>query len=103
ERGLCDQGIVPDLLGIITQVNPNHPTWAPHLKPFLEDKQSPNAILMEYIPNLHQIDLSNYTKDRGVALQEVLHKIHSVHVCQGDPYPRNMMVQEETGRVLWID
>lgn len=58
---------------------------------------------MEYIPNLHQIDLSNYTKDRDVALQEVLHKIHSVHVCQGDPYPRTMMVQEETGRVLWID
>ena len=101
ETGLCDQGIVPDMLGVIKQIDPHR--WKPHLDNFLEDEHQPNAIVIEYIPNIQRIDLTNYTKDRAVALQNIIREIHKARVVHGDPYPRNMMVQPETDRVLWID
>ena len=101
ETGLCAQGIVPDLLRIIRQIDPHH--WKPHLNNFLEDELQPIGIVMEYIPNLQRIDITNYTKDRAVALQTIIREIHKVRVVHGDPYPRNMMVQPDTGRVFWID
>lgn len=38
-----------------------------------------------------------------MALQNIIREIHKARVVHGDPYPRNMMVQPETDRVLWID
>ncbi|KAE8400505.1 hypothetical protein BDV37DRAFT_257344 [Aspergillus pseudonomiae] len=101
ERGLCQEGVVPDFYGVIEQIDPIQ--WRPHLNRFLKDKLRPNAILLEFIPNIKQIDLATYTEDRAAALLEILDKIHDAGVCHGDPYPRNMVVQPETGRVLWID
>ena len=101
ETGLCDKGIIPDLLGVIRRIDPRE--WKAHLDNFLEDELQPNAIVLEYIPNLQRIDLTNYTKDRAVALQNIIREIHKVRVVHGDPYPQNMMVQPETDRVLWID
>ncbi|PYH69411.1 uncharacterized protein BO88DRAFT_461677 [Aspergillus vadensis CBS 113365] len=100
-RGLCQQGIVPDFYGVIDQIDPRQ--WQPHLNGFLKDKHRPNAILLEYIPNLKQIGLETYTEDRAAALLSIIQKIHEAGICHCDPYPRNMMVQPETDRVLWID
>lgn len=44
-----------------------------------------------------------HTQKTAAALLEILHKIHDAGVCHSDPYPRNMVVQPETDRVLWID
>ncbi|OGM42770.1 hypothetical protein ABOM_008153 [Aspergillus bombycis] len=101
ERGLCQQGVVPDFYGVIEQIDPIQ--WQPHFNRFLKDKLPLNAILLEFILNLKQIDLTTYTEDRAAALLQIIHQIHDAGVCHGDPYPRNMVVQPETGRVLWID
>lgn len=49
ERGLCTQGIVPDFLGIIENIDPNNcnKEWAPRLNRFREDELLPNAVLIE--------------------------------------------------------
>ncbi|KAH8433426.1 uncharacterized protein LDX57_011060 [Aspergillus melleus] len=71
---------------------------------FLNDSLPPNAILIEYIPNLQQIDLSNFSKKRLAKLREILDNIHKAKVLHGDPRPRNMMVSlAEYERVLWVD
>ncbi|KAE8143742.1 hypothetical protein BDV38DRAFT_266895 [Aspergillus pseudotamarii] len=80
ERGLCEQGILPDFYASPTR-----------------------AILLEYVSNMQKIDITTYTEDRAATLIQTLRKIHEARVHHGDPYPRNMMVQLETGRVLWID
>ena len=86
---------------MIEQIDPLQ--WQPHLNRFLKDKLLPNAVLLEFIPNIKQIDLATYTEDRAAALLQIIHQIHDAGVCHGDPYPQNMVVQPETGRVLWID
>jgi serine/threonine protein kinase len=58
---------------------------------------------MEYVPNMHEIDLSTFSEERVAKLRTILRSIHEVAVCHCDPYPRNMMVQIDTDRVLWID
>lgn len=50
-----------------------------------------------------EIDLATYTEDRAATLLDILHKIHDARIYHGDPYPRNIVLQPETGRVLWID
>ncbi|KAE8320914.1 hypothetical protein BDV39DRAFT_212971 [Aspergillus sergii] len=101
ERGLCEQGTIPDFYGVIEKIDPNQ--CRPHLNGFLEDELLPCAILLEYVPNMHEIHLTTYTEDRAATLLQILREIHKAWVYHGDPYPRNMMVQPETGRVLWID
>lgn len=77
------------------------------LSPCFEiDKLPPNATMLEYIPNLQQIELSNFSEQRLATLREILNDIHQANVLHGDAYPRNMMVSVgESGpeRVLWID
>lgn len=93
--------MVPGFYGVIEQINPT--SCQPFLKRFLKDKLLPNAILIEYIPDLHEIDLSTFSDYRITTLRTILENIHGVGIYHGDPYPRNMMVQENTKRVLWID
>ncbi|OJJ68165.1 hypothetical protein ASPBRDRAFT_58207 [Aspergillus brasiliensis CBS 101740] len=101
EYGLCDRGHIPDFYGIIKQINPVR--YLPYLQDFVADTLYPNAILMEYIPDIHPIDLSNYSEKRLHKLQQILLEIHQAQVYHGDPYPRNMMVQTTSDRVLWMD
>jgi tRNA A-37 threonylcarbamoyl transferase component Bud32 len=70
---------------------------------FLHDKLPPNAILIEYIPNLHQIDLANFSEDRVKRLRQILDDMHQAQVLHHDAWPRNMCVSESQDRVLWID
>lgn len=73
------------------------------MKEFLNDRLPPNAILIEYVPNLHRIDLSTFSTARTQKIRKILEEIHKAGVYHGDPFPRNMMVQEDSDRVLWID
>ncbi|OJZ83785.1 hypothetical protein ASPFODRAFT_698164, partial [Aspergillus luchuensis CBS 106.47] len=58
---------------------------------------------MEYIPDVHPIDLSNYSAKRIRKPRQILFEMHRAGVYHGDPYPRNMMVQVKSDRVLWMD
>lgn len=103
ENGVCQQGVVPDFYGVIEQIDPTLPHWQQHLRKFLNDKLRPNAVLMEYIPNMRQIDLSTFSEATVTRLPAIVREIHRVGVYHGDMYPRNMMVQEGSHRVLLID
>ena len=98
---MCDRGYIPKYYGAVEQINPvNH---LPHLQVFLQDTIYPNAVLMEYIPNIQSIDLSNFSEKKIRQLHQILLEIHQAGVYHGDPYPRNMMVQTTSDRALWID
>ncbi|RAK99280.1 uncharacterized protein BO80DRAFT_456602 [Aspergillus ibericus CBS 121593] len=101
EHGLCDRGYVPEFYGLVEQIKPAD--YLPHLKDFLQDTIYPNAVLMEYIPDIQPIDLSTFSEQRIHQLHQILREIHSTGVHHGDPYPRNMMVQTTSDRVSWID
>ncbi|ODM21185.1 hypothetical protein SI65_04238 [Aspergillus cristatus] len=87
-KGFCLQGVTPDFYRTITKIQPS--IW-PDLHMFLDDKLPPNAILIEYIPNLQHIDLSNYSKHRLDEIHRILYDIHKARVYHGDARPRNMM------------
>lgn len=71
---------------------------------FVGDKLRPNAILIEYIPNMQEVNLSNFSMKHLLKLRHILEEIHRARVRHGDPYPRNMMiVPGSPGRALWID
>ncbi|PYI05423.1 hypothetical protein BO78DRAFT_345697 [Aspergillus sclerotiicarbonarius CBS 121057] len=99
--GLCGRGSVPDFYGVVQDINPME--RLPHLKDFLRDRVYPKGVLLEFIPNLREIDLSTFSQDRVYKLRQILTEIHEAGVYHGDPYPRNMVVQEGSDRVLWID
>ncbi|PYI31876.1 hypothetical protein BP00DRAFT_435746 [Aspergillus indologenus CBS 114.80] len=104
-KGLCARGVVPDFYGFMTDIDV---TYWPDLFPFDRDTPPdsllPKAILIEYVPNMKQIELKNYTKERAETLRDTLFEMNQMKILHGDIYPRNMMVclggQE---RVLWID
>ncbi|PYH37816.1 uncharacterized protein BO87DRAFT_413210, partial [Aspergillus neoniger CBS 115656] len=101
EHGFCDRGDIPDFYGLIEHINPVQ--HLPYLQDFIEDTLFVNAVLMEYIPDVHPIDLSKYSPKRLHKLRQILFEIHRACVYHGDPYPRNMMVQMNSDRVLWMD
>lgn len=100
-KGLCKRGIVPDFYGTVKNIQPI--LW-PDLNMFLEDKLPPNAVLIEFIPNMEPIELSNFSKHYLEQLRHILYDIHKAGVLHGDPKPRNMMISRGEGnKVLWID
>ncbi|OQD74624.1 hypothetical protein PENDEC_c010G06668 [Penicillium decumbens] len=99
-KGLCERGVVPDFYGTITNIKPS--LW-PELEMFLDDKLPPNAVLIEYVPNMQPIDLSNFSSQYLQELSHILEDIHRAGVLHGDPKPRNMMISWDRDRVLWID
>ncbi|BDD62575.1 hypothetical protein MPDQ_000908 [Monascus purpureus] len=98
--GLCDRGYVPKFYGFIEDIDPGE--WEPHLESFRGDNLRPNAVLMEYVPDMRTIDLSNFSHERIHQLRRVLAEMHAAGVYHADAYPQNMKVQENSGRVLWI-
>ncbi|KAJ5198189.1 uncharacterized protein N7498_007306 [Penicillium cinerascens] len=70
---------------------------------FLGDKLPPNAVLIEYVPHVQPIDLSNFSPQYLHELRLILDDIHLTGVLHGDPKPRNMMISRDQSRVLWID
>src|SRR5271156_6562794 len=72
---------------------------------FLDESWSPNAVLIEYVADMHQMDLSTFSKSRLASLRAILGEFHEAKVFHGDADPRNMMVvvSGKPDRVLWID
>ncbi|KAJ5783525.1 uncharacterized protein N7518_009202 [Penicillium psychrosexuale] len=109
--GFCERGSVPDFYGVVENIDPEAKGWQPQLKKFhnktfpegLDLKARPNGVLMEYIPDLNMIDISNYTEQRAHKLKQLLAEIHKAGILHFDLYPRNMLIQGDSDRVLWID
>lgn len=71
---------------------------------FAKDTLPPNAILIEYIENVQQLGLDNFSEHRLKKLRHILDDIHQARVLHGDTKPRNMMiVSGKQERVLWSD
>ncbi|CAG7949299.1 unnamed protein product [Penicillium nalgiovense] len=110
-RGFCERGSVPDFYGVVENIDPEAEGWQPELKKFygrtfpqgLDPKARANGVLMEYIPDVNVFELSNYTEQRAHKLQELLTEIHEAGIVHLDPYPRNVLIQGDSDRVLWID
>ncbi|OJD26949.1 hypothetical protein ACJ73_01672 [Blastomyces percursus] len=101
-RGVCDKGIVPQFLGTMDKFDPK--LCQPPLKKFLEDEYPPSALFLEYIPNMEEISLHNYTKVRMNNLLLGIREIHKAGVEHNDIRPRNMLiVKDDPNRVVWID
>ncbi|KAJ5201819.1 uncharacterized protein N7498_006482 [Penicillium cinerascens] len=102
-RGFCERGDIPDVYGVIKQINPRSEGWEKILYNFFEDDTRPSAIVIEYIPNSGIINLPNFSYAALKKLRHILAEMHEAWVEHSDPYPRNMLLQEGTGRALWID
>jgi hypothetical protein len=98
-KGFCKRGVIPDFYGVIECIKPRE--LRPHLDMFLDDLWSPNAVLIEYVADMHQMDLSTFSKSRLASLRAILGEFQEAKVFHGDAEPRNMMVVSD--RVLWID
>lgn len=78
--------------------------YRPHLDTFLADDGLPNAILLEYIPNLEPLRPSNYSKAREDGFLGSLDKINKVLIDHRDPSPHNtVVVKDGPARVVWLD
>ncbi|RJE21415.1 hypothetical protein PHISCL_06246 [Aspergillus sclerotialis] len=89
-KGFCKLGIIPDFYGTIENINP---TLWPNLDMFQNDELPPNAVVIEYIPDMQPLDLSNFSVMRMAKFRRILDSMHRAKVSHGDPYPRNMMIQ----------
>ncbi|KKK19438.1 hypothetical protein AOCH_001322 [Aspergillus ochraceoroseus] len=103
KKGIVDDEADFEQVANMTVRNIQPGIW-PDLYMFLDDRLPPNAVLIEYIPNLQPIDLSNFSEKRLAKLREILDDIHSAKVLHGDPKPRNMMVSLGGAREeKWIE
>lgn len=95
----------PDFYGTVENIQPAE--WPDELESFGEDELPPNAILLEYLPILHRIDLTNFSEKYPIQFSEILSGIHSLGILHDDPYPRNMVIVKGEnggdGRAMWID
>jgi serine/threonine protein kinase len=103
EHGLCERGYVPDFYGLIKDIDPKTEGWKSRLEAFVEDPVRPNGVVIEYIPNTQQIDPANFSTARADQLRTAISVMHKAGVFHDDIYPRNVIVQEETDRAVWID
>jgi hypothetical protein len=103
-EGFCERRVIPDFYGTITNIQPSQ--W-PYLEMFVDDELPPTAILIEFVPNMHQIDLSNFSPQNLQILRETLAEMHLAWVLHGDAKTRNMMVSKDPAtsqdRALWLD
>ncbi|PWY89864.1 hypothetical protein BO70DRAFT_393063 [Aspergillus heteromorphus CBS 117.55] len=101
-KGVCRLGYVPDFYGVIEDIN--SADHLPHLQDFLGKRLHPGAVLIEYVPNIQPIKLQTKfpIRDKFNEFACALKHIHDVEIAHGSPCPRHMMVQDGTGRTVWI-
>ena len=64
----------------------------------------PNAVLIEYIPNMKIMDLSTFSPSRMQKFTIILNEMHEAKIYHRDVYPRNMkVVPGSPDRILWVD
>jgi hypothetical protein len=104
KHGLCDRGIVAKVYGFIECLDPRifEPEQLHH---FLRDKYLPNAILLEYLPDLFSINYSNYSEKRMNIAIRGMQQIHEVALVEYlDTYTKHILiVPGPPERVMWID
>jgi hypothetical protein len=84
--------------------NPDPVVFQPHLDAFSNDKYLPCAILLEYIPQMRDIDTITYSEERWERAVEGIELIHEALVLHKDTYPKNTVItSDHPERVLWID
>jgi tRNA A-37 threonylcarbamoyl transferase component Bud32 len=102
QAGVCARGITPQFYGTIESIDPTR--CLPYLKAFIEDEYPPTAILLEYIPDIKELDWTNYNERRMQKFVDGLNAIHAAQVYHDDVHPRNMMIVEgDPERAIWID
>ncbi|OAX78608.1 hypothetical protein ACJ72_07083 [Emergomyces africanus] len=100
--GVCARGITPQFYGTIENIDPTR--CLPHLKAFVKDEYPPTAILLEYVPNMKELNWTNYNEKRMQKFVDGLNTIHDALVYHDDVHPRNMMIVEgDPERAIWID
>ena len=99
--GLCDTGVIPRFIGTLESINPIEA--APFLDSFLNDIDPVNGVLLEYIPGLSMYGIDNFTPQRNMRFHQALLDIHRCGVVHCDAWPRQMMVQHNSDRILWLD
>ncbi|KAL2816097.1 hypothetical protein BJX63DRAFT_420098 [Aspergillus granulosus] len=99
---VCEQGFVPYFYGHINQIDPV--TFQPILQHFVDDKNHPSAILLEYLPNAESLNCENYSDARYQHAIDGMKQIHKAHVHHQDIYPKNILFVPATPeRVVWVD
>ncbi|KDQ54712.1 hypothetical protein JAAARDRAFT_209371 [Jaapia argillacea MUCL 33604] len=96
--GVCAKGFVPDCYGWF-KLPVDDVSW---LHAFASDPRPPNAILLEYIDNAVQLDISNITVSIAENALTAISHIHQARVLHCDLYPRNHLILPD-GRVVIID
>ncbi|OAR01780.1 hypothetical protein LLEC1_03329 [Akanthomyces lecanii] len=102
DKGFCERGVIPNFYGTIERIDVG--LW-PDLCDFKGDLLPPDAVLLEYIPNVERCGIENFSEDNLSRFSLVLREFHELGLLHGDPYPRNMLVarQQPRDRVVWID
>ncbi|KAH8820780.1 hypothetical protein F5884DRAFT_765149 [Xylogone sp. PMI_703] len=83
EHGVCDRGIVPNFYGTIERMD--RCLYRPHINMFFSDRYAPNAIVLEYIPNMQMLCAENYTISRKESFVSGIREIHEALIrhCSG--------------------
>lgn len=100
--GVCEKGHVPQYYGYIDRLDPTQ--FRPYLDCFNDDLYAPEAIVLEYFPNVETLNCVNYSKQRYQKAVDGIEEIHKALVHHRDVYPKNLLlVLEDPERVLWVD
>ncbi|KZT24976.1 hypothetical protein NEOLEDRAFT_1178742 [Neolentinus lepideus HHB14362 ss-1] len=99
QNGVCSEGFVPMCYGWFKLRVPDEPGW---LRSFSGDKLSPHALLLEYIPNSVQLNVSNITVSIAEQAMLAAEYVHGAGVLHNDLDPRNTLIRPD-GTVVIID
>ncbi|RHZ52670.1 uncharacterized protein CDV56_103043 [Aspergillus thermomutatus] len=104
-HGVCGQGIVPYLYGLLESFDPR--LLGSDLGSFNEDKAFPCAILLEYLPNPTSFETAGASLSPELVRIAVdsLKTIHGARVVHNDPHLKNVLIvpKAKSPRVVWVD
>ncbi|EER36951.1 conserved hypothetical protein [Histoplasma capsulatum H143] len=99
-HGVTAKGYVPRFYGSIEKLEPE--LWQPNLNMFINDTELPSAIFIEYIPDMRQLHLDTFSKDRMARFVQAIKAITAALVMHNDLKARNFMVTPGE-RVVLLD
>ncbi|EDN09611.1 predicted protein [Histoplasma mississippiense (nom. inval.)] len=99
-HGVTEKGYVPRFYGSIEKLEPE--LWQPNLNMFINDTELPSAIFIEYIPDMRQLHLDTFSKDRMARFVQAIKAITAALVMHNDLKARNFMVAPGE-RVVLLD
>lgn len=99
-RGVTEKGYVPQFYGSIEKLEPK--LWQPHLNMFIKDTDLPSAMFIEHIPNMRQLHLDTFTKERMSKFFQAIKAITAALVMHNDLKLINFMIAPRE-RVVLLD